>query len=182
MVLFPPPFYFVFYISNLLSYIQNNFSYELARPIMGTIFLVYIYYAVGIDLVTPSSDELAGVATVPPGMMPSEAAAGISWDILAGYSGRTVGRHRTRSGGSRRFIREGSRSLHGGGAPGRLVDRIRRWEYIEMCELLPELLADQKGGDGAGKQMSRAKGRKRVQEIAVWLQCFAVFVGGGGKV
>ena len=38
MVLFPPPF---FYISNLLSYIQNNFSYELARPIMGTIFLVY---------------------------------------------------------------------------------------------------------------------------------------------
>ena len=61
--------------------------------------------------------------------------------------------------------------------PGRLVDRIRRWEYIEMCELLPELLADQKGGDGAGKQMSRAKGRKRVQEIAVWLQCFAVFVG-----
>ena len=40
MVLFPPPFYFVFYISNLLSYIQNNLSYELARPIMGTIFLV----------------------------------------------------------------------------------------------------------------------------------------------
>ena len=40
VVLFPPPFYFVFYISNLLSYIQNNFSYELARPIMGTIFLV----------------------------------------------------------------------------------------------------------------------------------------------
>ena len=42
MVLFPPPFYFVFDISNLLSYIQNNFSYELARPIMGTIFLVLI--------------------------------------------------------------------------------------------------------------------------------------------
>ena len=42
MVLFPPPFYFVFDISNLLSYIQNNFSYELARPLMGTIFLVII--------------------------------------------------------------------------------------------------------------------------------------------
>ena len=37
-----PPFYFVFDISNLLSHIQNNFSYELARPIMGTIFLVII--------------------------------------------------------------------------------------------------------------------------------------------
>ena len=44
MVLFPPPFYFVFYISNLLSYIQNNFSYELARPIMGTIFLVILAF------------------------------------------------------------------------------------------------------------------------------------------
>ena len=42
VVLFRPPFYFVFDISNLLSYIQNNFSYELARPIMGTIFLVII--------------------------------------------------------------------------------------------------------------------------------------------
>ena len=42
MVLFPPPFYFVFDISNHLSYLQNNFSYELARPIMGTIFLVMI--------------------------------------------------------------------------------------------------------------------------------------------
>ena len=31
-----------FCISNLLSYIQNNFSYELARPVMGTIFLVII--------------------------------------------------------------------------------------------------------------------------------------------
>ena len=36
MVLFPPPFYFVFDISNLLIIS----SYELARPIMGTIFLV----------------------------------------------------------------------------------------------------------------------------------------------
>ena len=42
VVLLPPPFYFVFDISNLLSYIQNNFSYELARLIMGTIFLVSI--------------------------------------------------------------------------------------------------------------------------------------------
>ena len=38
MVVFPPLFYFVFDISNLLSYIQN----KLARPIMGTIFLVII--------------------------------------------------------------------------------------------------------------------------------------------
>ena len=40
MALFPPPFYFVFDISNLLSYIQNKFNYELPRLIMGIIFLV----------------------------------------------------------------------------------------------------------------------------------------------
>ena len=43
VVLFPPPFYFVFYISNHLSNIQNNLSYELAPPIMGTIFLVIMF-------------------------------------------------------------------------------------------------------------------------------------------
>ena len=61
MVLFPPPFYFVFYISNLLSYIQNNFSYELARPIMGTIFLVYIYIHDS-QLNRPESVSLASLA------------------------------------------------------------------------------------------------------------------------
>ena len=49
--------------------------------------------------------------------------------------------------------------------PGRLVDRIWRWEYIEMCELLPELLADQKGGVGAGKQMSWEKDGKECRKL-----------------
>ena len=57
VVLFPPPFYFVFYISNLLSYIQNNFGYELARPIMGTIFLVYIIYIVRANFVLITRKE-----------------------------------------------------------------------------------------------------------------------------
>ena len=34
-----------------------------------------------------------------------------------------------------------------------------------MFKLLPELLADQKGGDGAGKQMSWAKGWKRYRKL-----------------
>ena len=33
---------FVFYIPNLLSYIQNISSNELAGPVMGTIFLVIL--------------------------------------------------------------------------------------------------------------------------------------------
>ena len=46
-----------------------------------------------------------------------------------------------------------------------------------MFELLPELLADPKGGESEVKQPSRARGCKRVQDISVWLQCFAAFVG-----
>ena len=42
MVLFPPPFYFVFDISNLLSYIQKISNNELAHPVMGTIFIVIV--------------------------------------------------------------------------------------------------------------------------------------------
>ena len=60
---------------------------------------------------------------------------------------------------------------------GRLVERIRKWEFLEMYELLPELLTDQKGGEGGARQTSRARGWKRVQEVSVWLQCFVVFVG-----
>lgn len=61
--------------------------------------------------------------------------------------------------------------------PSRIADRIRKWEFVEMYELLPELLADQKSGESSGKQLSRARGRKRVQDVGVWLQCFAVLVG-----
>ena len=80
----------------------------------------------------PSTDELAGVA-----MVPNEAAAGISLlDTAAGLLGcAEPGR-----AGARVFMGEGLPPV-----PGRLVVRIRRWEYIDMCELLPELLADQKG-------------------------------------
>ena len=49
---------FFFYISNLLSYIQNNFSFELAHPIMGTIFLVYyILYIVRANFVLITRKE-----------------------------------------------------------------------------------------------------------------------------
>ena len=60
--------------------------------------------------------------------------------------------------------------------PGRIAARICRWEFVEMHELLPELLASQKGEDCSEKHTSRAKGRKSVQDIDVWLQYYAVFV------
>ncbi len=132
----------------------------------------------------PSAEELAGVATVPSGVgtsalsatgsgeMPQslpllEATAG----LLAGAEGSPDGDLAAGGRGAGMFMGEGLPPV-----PARLVDRIRRWEYIEMYELLPELLADHKG-EGASCKLSRARGRKQVQEIAVWLQCFAVFVG-----
>ena len=38
VVLFPSPFYFVFYISNLISYIQNNFKLRARSPHNGNHF------------------------------------------------------------------------------------------------------------------------------------------------
>jgi len=45
-----------------------------------------------------------------------------------------------------------------------------------MFELLPELLADLRDGESSVKQPGRVRGRRRVQDLNVWLQCFAVFV------
>ncbi len=42
--------------------------------------------------------------------------------------------------------------------PGKIAERIRRWECVEMHELLPELL--QKAEDGPEKTGGGAKGRK----------------------
>jgi len=123
--------------------------------------------------------ELAGMATVPLGTEPEMVFGGApGLDAGVGLQrGAEPGGH---TGGSGRlayaegvFMGEGPSPL-----PSRLVEQIRRWEFIKMFEILPELLADQKGGDRGVKQTARIKGRKRVQEIGVWLHCFAVFVGG----
>ena len=42
-------------------------------------------------------------------------------------------------------------------------------------ELLPEFWTTH-GVDELGKQAKRSKGKKRVQEINVWLQCYALYV------
>ena len=131
----------------------------------------------GLDTTVPTGVELAGVATVSQGTVPDTAVGGMSGldsgvCLLGGADPGLAGMSSRSAHGAGVFMGEGLPPV-----PGRLVERIRRWEFIEMFELLPELLADQRGGEGGAKQTSRAKGRKRVQEIGVWLQCFAVFVG-----
>ena len=60
--------------------------------------------------------------------------------------------------------------------PGKIATRIQNWKYVEMLELLPEFWATS-GEDDTTKRISRARAKKRVQDIHVWLQCYAVYVG-----
>lgn len=131
-------------------------------------------------MVAPVGDALAEVATVPPGSDGSRVGHGGSVPHSSLTELISFGAGKSASDGAGAvtpspvgiFVGEGLPPV-----PSRLAERIRRWEFVEMCELLPELLANQKVGDSDTKQPGRARGRKRVQEIGVWLQCFAVFVG-----
>ena len=78
-------------------------------------------------------------------------------DVRAGLRGVPPGRGRSRTGRNEQQVGARCGGLYVPPVPGRLVERIRRWEFIEMFELLPELLVDQRGGEGAAKQTSRAK-------------------------
>lgn len=45
-------------------------------------------------------------------------------------------------------------------------------EFVEMHKLLLKLLAYQKAEEGTEKAPGRAKGKKQIQDLNVWLQCF----------
>ena len=60
--------------------------------------------------------------------------------------------------------------------PKKLAERIWRWEFIEMGELLPEIW-NLKPGDEANQQRLLARRKKPVIELKTWIQCFAIYVG-----
>ena len=57
--------------------------------------------------------------------------------------------------------------------PQKLAERIRRWEYVEMAELLPELWTAKL--EDPPKQ-SAARRKSQVTDLVTWTQCFAVYV------
>ena len=59
--------------------------------------------------------------------------------------------------------------------PPRIAAKVCRWEFVEMYELLPEFWV-QKEEETNAKAASRAKAKRRIQDINVWLQCFGLYV------
>lgn len=61
--------------------------------------------------------------------------------------------------------------------PSKLVERIERGDFVEMCELIPEFWMVHTGEDETPAQrVARSKGRRQSQNIYVWLQCYAMYV------
>ena len=104
--------------------------------------------------------------------MPHDAYGRLSWNVAGHEAGEGRGFGGSFSRGAGAFMGEGLSPV-----PGCLAELIRNWEFIEMFELLPELLADQKARESMEKHPHQARGCKQVQDIGAWLQCFAVFVG-----
>lgn len=63
--------------------------------------------------------------------------------------------------------------------PAKLTAKILRHEFMEMHELLPEFWNEPKEDN---RPATRAKVKKRVLYITVWLQCFACTWGTGPQV
>ena len=58
--------------------------------------------------------------------------------------------------------------------PLKLAQKIRRWEFVDMGELLPEFWSQHQADDATSK---RPMGRRthKVTEIFTWVQCYAAW-------
>ncbi len=81
-----------------------------------------------------------------------------------------------------RYLAE--QSPHSGGyvgdgmppVPAKLVNKIRRWEFIEMGELLPEFWVGPKEAEGDVGKEKRGRQSRKVTDVLTWLQCFGTYV------
>ena len=58
--------------------------------------------------------------------------------------------------------------------PTKLAQKIRRWEFVDMGELLPEF--SQRDDEAAAKRSWTAKKPRQVTDIFSWMQCFTTYV------
>ena len=55
--------------------------------------------------------------------------------------------------------------------PGKLAERITHWEYVDMTDVVAVLWPLPNVPDGIS-----CKSRRQIQDINIWLQCFATFI------
>ena len=60
--------------------------------------------------------------------------------------------------------------------PYKLAQKIRRWEFVDMGELLPEFWCSYRDDEGAVKRPSSSRRTRKVTEIFTWVQCFNTYV------
>jgi hypothetical protein len=60
--------------------------------------------------------------------------------------------------------------------PRKIAERIWRWEFVEMGDLLPEngMLRTE---DGSSNPLGVMRRRRQITDVLTWVQCFAVYIG-----
>lgn len=64
--------------------------------------------------------------------------------------------------------------------PPKLAEKIRKWEFVDMAELLPEFWSLPPAIKSEGQpitQPSLPRRSRKVTDLASWVQCFATYVG-----
>ena len=63
--------------------------------------------------------------------------------------------------------------------PAKLAEKITRWEFVDMAELLPECWSSfgpKESVSAPGTRFGGYRRRRAVTDIATWVQCFATYV------
>ena len=60
--------------------------------------------------------------------------------------------------------------------PAKLAARIRRGEFVEMGELLPEFWSGPREDDTDPRRETKARRSRKVVDIHTWVQCFSTYV------
>ena len=137
----------------------------------------------------PSAGDLAKLPTTarpgPTGAATSQQVGGaLSSSALIANLLPVVGK-KSRLGSPGVYVGEGLPPV-----PTKLAEKVRRWEFVEMAELLPEywglvvgVKAEEEESSHTRRIMSK---RQKVTDIGTWLQCFgtyiAVMAGGSPEV
>ena len=64
----------------------------------------------------------------------------------------------------------------GPNAPPKLPAKIRRGEFTDMGELLPEFWSSHREEDADVKRESKGRSGRKVTDIYTWLQCYSSYV------